>query len=79
MGCNMSLKIHFLLPHLDILPPILGAVSDKHGEKLHQNILNMEKRICSKVFTEYVSWLDLEPYLKRCLLPVTNEWVREMF
>jgi hypothetical protein len=44
----MSLKIHFLISHSDILPPILGAVSDKHGEMFHQDILNMEKRYAGK-------------------------------
>jgi hypothetical protein len=48
MESNMSLKIRFLLSHLDFLPPILGAVSDKHGEMFHQDILNMEKRYAGK-------------------------------
>jgi hypothetical protein len=28
MGCNMSLKVHFLGSHLDFFPENLGAVSD---------------------------------------------------
>ena len=44
MGCNMSLKLHFLEPHFDFLPENLGAVSDEHGEIFHQDILAMEKR-----------------------------------
>ncbi|GBP18505.1 hypothetical protein EVAR_12966_1 [Eumeta japonica] len=44
MGCNMSLKIHFLHSHLDFFPQNLGAVSDEHGERFHQDISNMEKR-----------------------------------
>jgi hypothetical protein len=43
VGCNKSLKIHFLLSHLDIFPPNLGAVSDEHGERIHQDISTMEK------------------------------------
>ena len=39
MGCNMSLKIHFLDSHLDFFPDNLGAVSDEHGERFHQDIL----------------------------------------
>ena len=35
MGCRMSLKIHFLQPNL-------GAVSDEHGERFHQDITKME-------------------------------------
>ncbi|GFX87926.1 uncharacterized protein TNCV_4373911 [Trichonephila clavipes] len=31
LGCNMSLKIHFLHSHLDFFPENLGAVSDEHG------------------------------------------------
>jgi hypothetical protein len=48
MGCNMSLNIHFLPPHLDVFPPNLGAVSDEHGEKFHQDISTMEKRCAGK-------------------------------
>jgi len=43
MGCNMSLKIHFLGSHLDFFPENL-EVSDKHGERFHQDILAMENR-----------------------------------
>jgi len=44
MKCNMSLKIHFLHSHLDFFPANLGAVSDKQGERFHQDISTMEKR-----------------------------------
>ena len=44
MGCNMSLKIHFLDSHLDFFPDNLGAVSDEHGESFHQDISALEKR-----------------------------------
>ncbi|UYV64369.1 hypothetical protein LAZ67_3000426 [Cordylochernes scorpioides] len=44
LGCNMSLKIHFLHSHLDFFPDNLGAVSDEHGEMFHQDISSMEKR-----------------------------------
>ncbi|UYV77499.1 hypothetical protein LAZ67_15001302 [Cordylochernes scorpioides] len=44
LGCNMSLKIHFLHSHLDFFPDNLGAVSDEHGERFHQDISSMEKR-----------------------------------
>ena len=44
MKCNMSLKIHFLHSHLDFFPTNLGAVSDEHGERFHQDIATMEKR-----------------------------------
>ena len=48
MGCNMSLKIHFLESHLDFFAENLGEVSDEHGERFHQNIVVMEKRYQGK-------------------------------
>ncbi|KYM94050.1 hypothetical protein ALC62_15341, partial [Cyphomyrmex costatus] len=48
LGCNMSLKIHFLHSHLDFFPQNLGAVSDEHGERFHQDIANIEKRYRGK-------------------------------
>jgi len=44
MGCNMSLKIHFLDSHLDFFPNNHGAVCDEHGERSHQDISSLEKR-----------------------------------
>jgi len=43
LGCNMSLKIHFLHLHFDFFPENCGAVSDEHGECFHQDISSMEK------------------------------------
>ncbi|UYV73081.1 hypothetical protein LAZ67_10001761 [Cordylochernes scorpioides] len=48
LGCIMSLKIHFLHSHLDFFPDNLGAVSDEHGERFHQDISSMEKRYQGK-------------------------------
>ena len=48
MGCNMSLKIHFLDSQLDFFPETLGEVSDEHGERLHQDTVPMEKRYQGK-------------------------------
>jgi len=48
MGCNMSLKIHFLESHLDFFRENLGEVSDEHSERFHQDILAMEKRYQDK-------------------------------
>jgi len=48
IGCNMSLKIHFLHSHLDSFPENCGAVSDEHGEHFHQDISSMEKRYQGK-------------------------------
>jgi len=48
IGCNMSLKIHFLESHLDFFPENLGEVSDEHGERFHQDILATENRYQGK-------------------------------
>ena len=47
-GCNMSLKIHFLDSHIDFFPSNLGAVSDEHGERFHQEFKEMEIRCQGK-------------------------------
>ena len=44
LGCRMSIKLHFLISHLDFFRSNLGAVSEEHGERFHQNIQVMEKR-----------------------------------
>ena len=48
LGCNMSLKMHFLHSHLDFFPENLGDVSDEHGERFHQDVSVMEKRYYGK-------------------------------
>ena len=48
MGCNMSLKIHFLHSLLSFFPLNCDDVSDEHGERFHQHIANMEKRYQGK-------------------------------
>ena len=48
MGCWMSLKIHFLHSHLNFFLPNLGAVSDEHGERFHQDIMKMESNYQGK-------------------------------
>ena len=40
----MSLKLHFLHDQLNFFPPNLGAVSDEHGERFHQDIALFERR-----------------------------------
>ena len=44
----MSLKIHFLHSHLNFFPPNLGAVSDEHGERFHEDITKMESNYQGK-------------------------------
>ena len=43
LGCEMSLKLHFLASHLDYFPPNLGAVSEEQGERLHQDLKDVER------------------------------------
>ncbi|CAK1541442.1 unnamed protein product [Leptosia nina] len=44
LGCLICLKVHFLHCHLDYFPGNLGDVSQKQGERFHQDIKEMEKR-----------------------------------
>jgi len=44
LGCKMSLKLHFLASHLDYFPPNLGAVREEQGERLHQDMKDVERR-----------------------------------
>ncbi|RUS71032.1 hypothetical protein EGW08_021203 [Elysia chlorotica] len=44
LGCNMSIKVHFLHSHLDRFPENLGDVSDEQGERFHQDLKVMEDR-----------------------------------
>lgn len=44
LGCNMSIKLHFLHSHIDFFPENLGAVSEEQGERFHQDIKVMESR-----------------------------------
>ena len=59
LGCNMSLKIHFLESQLDFFPEKLGKVSDEHCERFHQDIVAMEKwyqgKLTSNMLAHY-SW-----------------------
>lgn len=43
-GCRMSLKMHLLHSHLTFFPANMGAVSDEHGERFHQEMSVMESR-----------------------------------
>lgn len=48
MKVDMSLEIHFLHDHLEFFPENLGAYSDEHGERFHQDIALIEKRYKGK-------------------------------
>ena len=55
LGCNLSLRIHVLRPHLDIFPDNCSMVSDEHGGRFHQEIATMEKRYQEKWFTSMLA------------------------
>lgn len=45
LGCNMSLKLHFLHAHIDYFPDsCLGFYSEEQGERFHQDLKDMERR-----------------------------------
>ncbi|KAJ8669722.1 hypothetical protein QAD02_000981 [Eretmocerus hayati] len=75
MGVNMSLKIHMMDSHLDFFPENLGAVSDEHGERFHQDIAEMEKRYGTKnntnMLADYLIFgnkIDENP--RSCYVPI---------
>ena len=47
LGCNMSLKLHFLHSHLSFFS-VNGDVYDENGERFHQSIATMESRYKGK-------------------------------
>lgn len=67
IGAKMSLKLHFLHSHLNFFKENLGAVSDEHGERFHQDIKVLEERFKGKsqsvMLAEYVWGLyrNLDP------------------
>lgn len=44
LGCNMSLKVHFLHSHVEYFPENLGAYSEEQGERFHQDVRDIERR-----------------------------------
>ncbi|GFV50580.1 uncharacterized protein TNCV_3122771 [Trichonephila clavipes] len=44
LGCNISIKIHFLHSHLDRFPQNLGDFSKAQDEGFHQDLRTMEER-----------------------------------
>ena len=44
MGCRMSVKLHFLCSHQIFFQGNLGDISEKHGERFHQDIEQMERQ-----------------------------------
>lgn len=44
LGCNMSVKVHFLHSHINYFPENLGQMSEEQGERFHQDMKTMELR-----------------------------------
>ncbi|GFV66046.1 uncharacterized protein TNCV_1440531 [Trichonephila clavipes] len=45
LGCNVSIKIHFLHSHFDRFPENLRDSSEEQGERFHQDLRTMEELI----------------------------------
>ena len=45
LGCRMSIKMHYLHSHLDFFRSNLTDVSEEHGERFHQDMVNVFIRI----------------------------------
>ena len=44
LGCNTSIKMHYLFSHMDQFPENLGSMSDEQGERFYQDLKKMETR-----------------------------------
>ena len=44
LGCNMSVKMHYLFSHMDRFPKNLGSMTDEQGERFHLDLKEMETR-----------------------------------
>ena len=44
LSCSMSIKMHYLFSHMDRFPENLGSMSDKQGDRFHQDPKEMETR-----------------------------------
>jgi len=55
LGCNMSVKLHYLHSHLEWFPQNLGDVSEEQGERFHQDIKEMERRYQGKWSTSMLA------------------------
>lgn len=44
MNCLMNLKLHFLDSHIEYFPENLGDFSEEQGERMHQDLKDVEKR-----------------------------------
>ncbi len=55
MGIKMSTKVHLLHSHLDKFPSDMGAISDEHGERIHQVLAKFEERYQGKTGSSFLA------------------------
>ena len=78
MGCNMYLKLHFLMSYLELFPKNLGEVNDEQGERFHQDISTMENRYKGKwsptILADYCWMLKRDKpealYKRKCMVNI---------
>lgn len=58
LGCNMSIKLHYLHSHLFRFPDYLGDVSNEQDKWFHQEIRTMEER--------HQGWWDAQMIVNYC-------------
>ncbi|UYV67878.1 K02A2.6-like [Cordylochernes scorpioides] len=72
-----DLKIHFLHSHLDFFPDNLGAVSDEHGERFHQDISSVEKRYQEPDMEDKSTWEIWSDKKDEAFGIVITKWTNE--
>ena len=65
---NMCKNIHFLHSHLDFFPESLSTVSDEHGERFHQDIVEMERHYQRKWCPNTICWQTTVEHWREMLL-----------
>ena len=48
LGCNMSIKVHYLHSHLECFPENLVDFCEEQGKRFHQDIKTLENRYQGK-------------------------------
>ena len=64
LGVHMSVKIHYAVDHVDDFASNCGAFSDEQGERVHQDIKEIQRRYkghdCLAILTDYAWSLKRE-------------------
>ena len=72
LGCNMSIKMHYLFSHMDRFPENLGLMSNEQGERFHHEIKEMESRYQGR--WDAVMMADYCWILRRDLSTIQYSW-----